>query len=127
MSSKISMIPPCPICRKAGMKVKPETLAAMLKGDRLPPSLEGYNLCLSGDCDIVYFGQQLFYKKDVVVKVWFKETDPSVPVCYCKGVSEADIVEHITIRGCCNNIQDLQQHTGVNTGRACLTNNPAGT
>lgn len=99
----------------------------MLKSDRLPSALADYCLCLSKDCDVVYFGQQVFYKNDVKVKVWFKENDPSVPVCYCKGVTEADITGHIVARACCRDIKDIQEHTGANTGKDCLTKNPAGT
>lgn len=32
--------------------------------------LEGYSLCLSGDCDVVYFGRHIFKKNDVKVRVW---------------------------------------------------------
>ncbi|MCL6479003.1 MAG: hypothetical protein K6T65_11405 [Peptococcaceae bacterium] len=46
---------------------------------KLPGILEGYNLCLSGDCDVVYFGRQIFRKNDVKVRVWYKETDHPVP------------------------------------------------
>jgi len=119
--------PRCPACGKPGKRVRPETVKNMLKGDRLPAMLEEYSLCLSKDCDVVYFGQQVFYKGDLEFKVWFKEDDPSVPVCYCKGVTEADIVEHISIRRCCKDIKDIQEHTGANTGKECLIKNPAGT
>lgn len=99
----------------------------MLKDNRLPSAFEDFCLCLSKDCDVVYFGQQIFHKDNVKVKIWFKENDPAVPVCYCKGVTEADIIEHVAVRGCCRNIKDIQKHTGVNTGKECLTKNPAGT
>ena len=119
--------PQCPICKKPGKRVKPQTVKNLLNMDILSISLEGYSLCLSKDCDVVYFGQQIFYKDDVRKKVWFKENNPSVPVCYCKNVSEEDIIEHITVRGCCSSIKDIQDHTGANTGKECLTENPAGT
>jgi len=49
------------------------------------------------------------------------------PYMLLKGVTEADIIEHIAIRGCCRDIKDIQDHTGANTGKECLTKNPAGT
>lgn len=117
----------CPVCGEPGKKVRIETLKNIVKADRLPTTLEGYCLCLSNKCDVIYFGQQILYKDDVKVKVWFKEEDSSVPVCYCKDVTEADIFEHIAKRGCCIDIKDIQKHTGANTGKECLTKNPAGT
>ena len=117
----------CPICGKPGKKVRIETIKNIIKNDRLPTTLEGYCLCLFNKCDVIYFGQQVFYKDDVKVKIWFKERDSSVPVCYCKDVTEVDIIEHIAERRCCKDIKDIQEHTGANTGKECLTQNPAGT
>lgn len=37
-------------------------------------------------------------------------------VCYCKNVTEAEIIEHVAFQKCCSTIQDIQQHTGANTG-----------
>lgn len=118
--------PRCPVCREPGKKVNPETIRNMLKDDRPGSILEDYCLCLSKYCDVVYFGQKVFYKGDVKAKVWFKENDPSVPICYCVGVTEEDIIKHIAVRGCCRNIKDIQEHTGANTGKECLVKNPAG-
>ena len=117
----------CPICKTAGKRVRPETLKGILREDRMPEILEGYSLCLSKECRVVYFGSQIFSKTDVNVKIWFKESDPDVPICYCKGVTKKDIIEHIAIRRCCNNIKDIQEHTGANTGKECFAKNPAGT
>jgi len=115
----------CPVCNTPGKKIRPETLRSLVKGDRMPVKPDGYSLCLSPRCSVIYFGDQIFYKEDVKVKVWYKE-GPEVPVCYCKNVTVNDIFDHIT-RGCCRDLKDLQAHTGVNTGKDCLTKNPAGT
>jgi len=48
-------------------------------------------------------------------------------ICFCKNVTEAEIIEHITIRRCCSTIADIQVHTGANTGNQCHVKNPAGT
>lgn len=117
----------CPVCSEPGKKVRIETLINIIKADRLPATLEGYFLCLSNKCDVIYFGQQILYKDDVKVKVWFKEEESSVPVCYCMDVTQADIIEHIAVRGCCTDIEDIQKHTGANTGKDCSTKNPTGT
>ncbi len=116
----------CPVCGKPGKPVKAETLQSIIKNEYLPVNLNGYCLCLSHACDVIYFGEQVIYKDGVNVQVWFKEDNPSVPVCYCRNVTEADIIEHIANLECCEDIQDIQNHTGANTGTACLTKNPAG-
>lgn len=51
----------------------------------------------------------------------------STIVCYCKNVTEAEIVEHVAIRQCCTTLEDIQRHTGANTGAECHIKNPAGT
>jgi len=48
-------------------------------------------------------------------------------VCYCKKVTEAEIIDHVAVQKCCSTIEDIQKHTGANTGSECHTKNPAGT
>lgn len=117
----------CPVCNTPGKKVRPKTVKNIVKEDRQPVVLEGYHLCLSKDCAVVYFGQQIFRKNDVKVRIGFKETEHPIPVCYCKNVAEKDIFDHVVIQGCCKDLKDIQEHTGANTGKECLTKNPAGT
>ncbi|ABO49101.1 conserved hypothetical protein [Desulforamulus reducens MI-1] len=117
----------CPKCGGRGKGMRSDTLRHMIQNHRIPKVLEGYQLCLNPDCSVVYFGSEVFTKEDLMTRVWFKETDPDVPVCYCKEVTTGDILEHIVQRGCCQNLQDIQNHTGANTGKECLTKNPAGT
>lgn len=120
--------PICPVCGKHGKKVRPETIDNIVKEECLPTVKEGFSLCLSKDCKVIYFGNQIYYKPDVKLKVWFKEkNDPSVPVCYCKNVSKGEIYKHIVIQKCCADLINIQEHTEANTGRECLTRNPAGT
>lgn len=117
----------CPVCVAPGKKMRPETVKNILKDDRVPSDLEGYNLCVSRECDVVYYGRHIFRRGDVKVKVWFKEAGQDVPVCYCQGVTEKDIIDHIVVKSCCTDLKDIQEHTGANTGRECLVKNPAGT
>jgi len=48
-------------------------------------------------------------------------------VCYCKNVTEREIIEHIAVKKCCSNLDDIQHHTGANTGTECHIKTPAGT
>jgi len=46
-------------------------------------------------------------------------------VCYCKNVSEEEIIDHVAIKQCCTTIEDIQKHTGANTGSLCHIKNPS--
>ena len=48
-------------------------------------------------------------------------------VCYCLNVTEEEIIDHVAIKQCCSSIEDIQNHTGANTGDRCYELNPSGT
>lgn len=52
--------------------------------------------------------------------------NPSRMICYCRQVTEAEILEHVAVRQCCSTIEDIQAHTGANTGKQCQQKNPLG-
>lgn len=117
----------CPVCGGKSQKVKNRTVSSLVK-EKFQPLIENgdYLLCLSPNCNVVYFGPHIFYKDDLTVRVWFKETEHPRPVCYCKDVTEQDILRHIAEFKCCQNIRDIQEHTGANTGKECAVKNPTG-
>lgn len=122
----IDMPARCPVCNGRGLLVRWVTVRHLVRQDRkdnIPE--EGYHLCLNAECDVVYFGPAILYEDDVKVRVWFKERDESRPICYCKRVTEAEILAHIR-SGCCDSLEDIQNHTGANTGKECVAKNPAG-
>lgn len=47
-------------------------------------------------------------------------------VCYCQNVSEEEIIDHVAYKKCCSTLEDIQQHTGANTGNQCRIKNPSG-
>ena len=47
-------------------------------------------------------------------------------VCYCKNVTEEEIIDHVAIKQCCSSIEDIQRHTRANTGNQCKVMNPSG-
>lgn len=63
------------ICGGAGKKVRRETVKSMVRASNAPTNPDSYSLCLSSECDVVYFGPAVFRKKDVQVRVWFKERE----------------------------------------------------
>lgn len=48
-------------------------------------------------------------------------------ICYCKNVTEAEIIEHVASKRCCSTLEDIQAHTGANTGSQCHSKNPSAT
>ncbi|MQL52728.1 (2Fe-2S)-binding protein [Desulfofundulus thermobenzoicus] len=117
----------CPRCRRPGLPVKQVTVAALVKDEYLPLTTgDGFHLCITPQCPVAYFnGDIVFNEKDLKVPVWFKEHTGPVPVCYCAGVTDWEIMNHIQ-QGCCSSLIDIQKHTGANTGKQCLTKNPTG-
>lgn len=47
-------------------------------------------------------------------------------ICFCRQVTETEILEHVAVRQCCSSIEEIQAHTGANTGNQCQQKNPAG-
>lgn len=120
--------PACPVCHKAGQKVKQITVRSLLKGENLSSLIDtDYFICLSGECPTSYYtgvGTH-FTKDDIIVPIWYKEESP-VPVCYCKGVTDEVVLDHVVNKRCCTNLDEIKKHTGANTGKECLTQNPTG-
>lgn len=86
-----------------------------------------YSICLNPDCSTVYFGpESIFDTNDIAVKVWFKEKSSPVPICYCKDVTDDEIIRHVAVDKCCSSLAEIQKHTGANTGKECLVKNPTG-
>ncbi|MDQ0285255.1 hypothetical protein J2Z49_000348 [Desulfofundulus luciae] len=119
---------PCPRCGTPGLPVKVITVSSLVVDEKLPLIRgDSYHLCTSPECSVVYFNGSgnVFEEKDLKVPVWFKKHAGPVPVCYCRGVTDREILAHIE-KGCCSSLADIQRHTGANTGKECLTRNPAG-
>lgn len=119
----------CPICRQPGKKIKQITVQSLVRDEKSALATEEYYfLCLSEDCEVVYFneaGNVCFTKEDVKVPVWFKEKNSPKPICYCKNVSDTTILEHVIKLGH-RTIEEIQKYTGANTGKECIVKSPAG-
>lgn len=123
-----AMVPLCPACNQPGQKMNWRTVRSLLKQEinRLV-SEEDYFICLSQECTTSYYTKEgiSFNKDDLTVPIWFKEESP-VPICYCKNVTDEEILDHVVNKQCCTNIEEIQAHTGANTGKECATKNPTG-
>lgn len=121
-------VPVCPSCRQPGQKVNLNTVRSLIKQALADQIMEDdYFICLSPACSTAYYTSagSHFAKDDLNVPIWYKESSP-VPICYCKDVSDAEILDHIVNKQCCTNLEDIQAHTGANTGKECLSKNPTG-
>ncbi|KLU58737.1 BFD-like [2Fe-2S] binding domain protein [Peptococcaceae bacterium CEB3] len=119
----------CPRCGAPAQRVRKVTVAhQMLPDIELPGDDEQYFLCRNPKCEVAYFqAEGRVYTQDRLKnKIWFKEITSPVPICYCLNVTEEEILHHVAEVQCCSTLEDIQKHTGANTGHECLTKNPAG-
>lgn len=86
-----------------------------------------YYLCPTPTCEVVYFAPatgQVFAKGDLRVRVWFKETEEPLPICYCSNLTKQQIVQ--AVRTGHKTIDAVRQATGALITGRCLTENPTG-
>lgn len=116
----------CPWCSNTGKKVPRKTVASLCPYVEL--NNENYYLCTSPQCEAGYYtpSGEVIPKDKLAVPIWFKEESP-VPVCYCADVTDEEIWRHVAVDKCCSTLEDIQNHTGANTGCRCVEANPAGT
>jgi len=118
--------PSCPRCSSSGQRVTIQTIKSLCENIKINER-SNYFLCLSPDCATGYFSStgEVINKNELSVPIWFKEKSP-VPVCYCQDVTDAQIYEHVAIHRCCSSLEEIQAHTGANTGCQCHLKNPSG-
>lgn len=124
----VKINPDCPTCQKPGQKINIKTVRSLISEEFTNDiSEQQYFICMSPECRTAYYTKKggTFDKDAIIAPIWFKEQSP-VPICYCKAVTDAEIIEHVSVRQCCLSLEDIQQHTGANTGKECLTKNPTG-
>jgi len=88
----------CPRCNAPGLEVEKITVAAHTKEERWPLGDEQYNFCDSPSCEVIYFtssGSRALLRSDVKTRITFKEKGPPRPLCYCKQVTEEDVISAI--------------------------------
>lgn len=127
LSVNSKVIPPCPICNGTGQNIRRVTVehqvqpGVEIEGDR-------FFLCITPDCKVGYYTQDnvAIFQDQLINKIWFKNISPPIPICYCAGVTEEEILHHVAVAQCCSTLDDIKKHTGANTGCECTTKNPAG-
>lgn len=119
----------CPLCQTQGEKVNKKTAVSLVKDNIVDNISESkYWLCKNSDCEVVYYNNdanQTFTHGQIKVPVWFKTYATPTYACYCEEVTKDTIIEAVLEKGA-NTLEDIQQMTGANTGKECLTKNPRG-
>ncbi len=120
----------CPVCGELGEGVGLVTLRALIRKDlKALPDGEGFQYCRTLRCPIVWYRGAPAFAADaaaVRVPVNVKMEEPSRPLCYCLKVDEAAVLEEVVERGCCTTLEEVQEATRANTGKACHVTNPSG-
>ncbi len=130
--------PACPACGRRGQGVPAETVRNLVRAeawDRLPrgEAPSEWWLCPSPSCAVVYFrrangsggeAESVFSRSDVRVPVWFKDPGSDVPLCYCAGLTRAEVKEAVA-KGC-RTIGEIRETTGKTRQGHCRTENPSG-
>lgn len=89
----------CPVSGTPSRKVQLRTLQHLVKPEKAD-SLKNvqYYFCKEPMCEVVYFSNEkvpFFTTDDLAVKVFVKEQDDDVPVCYCFNWTRARIQQEI--------------------------------
>lgn len=72
-----------------------------------------------------YDADSIFYKKDMLIPIWFKKDADPKYICYCNQVTENQIIDAVLNNGA-ENIQDIIKLTGAMKKANCEVNNPLG-
>lgn len=117
----------CPKCTKDGLVVEKITVANHAKESCWPLGDETYYHCENPDCEVIYFtasGSRSLKISDIKTRVTFKERTSPRPLCYCKQVTEEDVIN--AIEGGAANVDEVRNITGIGGGGHCKITNPAG-
>ncbi len=115
----------CPVCGVLGQSVPFETVKSMVSAD--VPDTEAFCVCLTADCDVVYFSSaRAFEQAEVRVPVAWKNGANPKYVCYCNHVTENEVVQAVIEHGA-RTVADVAKVTGAMKNGKCLVNNPKGT
>lgn len=119
----------CPACSQVGRPISSVTLHSLLAPEALVSLSEDadFRFCATRTCPVVYFGGdgQTFEADTLRVPVWQKTDDPTVPVCYCFGWTEARIRQEHLHTGKTTAVSSISAL--VKAGEcACEVNNPQG-
>jgi bacterioferritin-associated ferredoxin len=122
----ISFMGVCPACKREGFAVEKITVANHVSESNLPLGEDKYFFCENPDCEAVYYSKtgRLLKVTDVKTRVTFKEKQAPKPLCYCKQVTEEDVIT--AIENGARTFEDVRKATDIGGGGQCRITNPAG-
>lgn len=120
---------PCPVSGTRSKQVGLVTIQSLVRHLPFQMAPAQYYFCEAANCDVVYFPSNptapTFYRDDLLVRVGVKETDDSIPVCYCFGITREAIEKEVRETGTSTVVERIKAE--VKAGRcACELKNPAG-
>jgi hypothetical protein len=117
----------CPVCGMTGRTVDRITVKAMLRPAALARVTDSeHRFCATPGCPVVYFTlSDRFLTEEVGVPVFHKGHPGARTVCYCFGITEADIDQELVTSGRSTVVERISGL--VKAGRcACEIKNPQG-
>lgn len=117
----------CPYFHNEGLDVEKITVANHVKETCWPLGNEQFFYCDDPECEVIYFtssGSRMLKKADIKTRVTFKEREAPRPLCYCKQVTEEDVMK--AIEGGAKNFDEVMKATDIGGGGQCKITNPAG-
>lgn len=118
----------CPQSGTKGRKVSIVSLKSLLRPtslDRLAPAVQHY-FCSDSGCEVVYFSANgTYYRDELKVPVYQKDSSADVSVCYCFGWTRATIADAAALGKEEAIAPSISAH--IKAGRCgCEFNNPQG-
>jgi len=122
---------PCPACGKAGNAVPAETPGALVCRSAAGQVVAGvrYRLCTTPGCEVAYYPETTGAAAPIAVgalrvPVGQKGMGEPRPLCYCFGLSEADVRARAASGG--EPLSAVVERRIKDPGCACATENPSG-
>jgi len=118
----------CPHCGEAGQPVPFETVSHLVKKPQRPQPADDYHLCGNPRCEVGYFrpgNEESIHKDNLKRPIWFKEGADPVYACYCKSITEQDVIRTVVETGLTDMKEIMLQLRG-SLESTCRKTNPAG-
>ena len=128
-SSGSPVVMACPVNGAHSKQVDLLTVRSLVRHLPLGMPRAQYYFCEAPECDVVYFASDpaspVFRRSDLLVRVWGKEREDSVPVCYCFGFTQEDVRSEVAKTRKSTILERIKGE--VQAGRcACEVKNPSG-
>lgn len=119
----------CPKCNQSGQPVTNHTATHIVKA-AVKDSIGSadVHLCQTPHCNVGYFNNAeriLIDKSDFKRPIWFKEGAEPVYACYCKSITEDEILKTV-VETNLNDMQSIMLFLRGSLGSQCRVTNPAG-